>query len=225
MADHILDNPIWNSLVTDHSQFSAGGDLAKRYPAEIGPFIAVPQISPEAFAEAAILVKPGERLYFVGLDEPFPTDLAVEHHEPITQMVAGKRASIAQIDEEVTVLAETDVPDMLELIELTFPGYFRAETHKLGKYLGIRDNGKLVAMAGERMSMTGYREVSAVCTHPDHRGRGYANHLMAVLMNKMFDEGVTPFLHVDVDNAKAKRVYGKLGFVERRDLPLKAVSL
>jgi predicted GNAT family acetyltransferase len=73
--------------------------------------------------------------------------------------------------------------------------------------------------------MTGYREVSAVCTHPDHRGRGYAKHLMAVLMNKMFDEGVTPFLHVDVDNAKAKRVYGKLGFVERRDLPLKAVSL
>ncbi|HTK37784.1 MAG TPA: GNAT family N-acetyltransferase [Pyrinomonadaceae bacterium] len=225
MADHILDNPIWNSLVTCHSQFSTGGDLAKRYPAEIGPFIGVPTISKETFSELARLIRSEERLYLVGLDEPFPTDLTIEHHEPITQMVAGERATASKIDKEVIVLSEADAPDMLELIELTFPGYFRAETRKLGKYLGIRDNGKLVAMAGERMSMTGFREVSAVCTHPDYRGRGYANHLMAQLINNMFGEGITPFLHVDIDNAKAKRVYEKLGFVERRDMPLKAVSL
>ena len=224
MATHILDNPIWSSLVTSHSQFSTGGDLAKRYPAEIGPFIGVPEISSAAFAELGKLIQPGERWYLVGLEEPFPTGLAVEHHEPITQMVAAERAAVKDIDCEVQVLSQADIADMLELVELTFPGYFRPQTYRLGTYLGIRDRGKLVAMAGERMAMTGFREVSAVCTHPDYRGRGYANHLMARLVNNMFDEGVTPFLHVDIDNAKAKRVYGKLGFVERRDLPLKAVS-
>lgn len=227
MADrnHILDNPIWNSLVTCHSQFSTGGDLARRYPTEIGPFIGVPEISKEAFFELAGLIKPGEHLYLVGFEEPFPIYLTVEHHEPITQMVAAQRSTVRKIDKEISILSELDVPDMLELIELTFPGYFRADTRKLGTYLGIRDNGKLVAMAGERMSMTGFREISAVCTHPDYRGRGYANHLMAILMNNMFEEGITPFLHVDIDNAKAKRIYEKLGFVERRNMPLKAVSL
>jgi GNAT superfamily N-acetyltransferase len=220
-----LDDPIWNSLVTDHSRFSIGGELAKRYPAEIGPFVGVREMTREAFDELERLLKPGERLYLVGREEPFPTDLKVGHHEPITQMIAEQRVPIVEIGQEVTVLTEADISDMLELIELTFPGYFRAETRKLGTYIGIRDNGKLVAMAGERMSMTGFREVSAVCTHPDYRGRGYANHLMAVLMKQMFDEGIRPFLHVDIDNAKAKRVYERLGFKERRDMPLKAVSL
>ena len=224
MAAHILDNPIWNSLVTSHSQFSTGGDLAKRYPAEIGPFIGMPEISPASFAELGKLIQPGELWYLVGLEEPFPTDLTIEHHEPITQMVAAQRPTVKDIGRKVKVLSEADIGDMLELIELTFPGYFRPQTYRLGTYLGIRDNGKLVAMAGERMAMTGFREVSAVCTHPDHRGHGYANHLMARLVNKMLDEGITPFLHVDIDNAKAKRVYEKLGFVERRDMPLKAVS-
>jgi ribosomal protein S18 acetylase RimI-like enzyme len=198
--------------------------LAKRYPAEIGPFVGVADTSREAFVELSRLLHENERLYLVGLDEPFPTELAVEHHEPSTQMVAGQPIPIAKIGRDILVLSEIDIPDMLALIELTFPGYFRPQTQKLGMYLGIRDEGKLVAMAGERMSMTGFREVSAVCTHPDHRGRGYANHLMATLINKMFDEGIMPFLHVDIDNATAKRVYEKLGFVERKDMPLKAIS-
>lgn len=225
MTSHVLDDPIWNSLVTDHSQFSIGGVLAKRYPAEIGPFVSVCEMSREAFDELGRLLRPDERLYLVGREEPFPTDLKVEHHEPITQMVAAGRVPIKNVGKEPSVLTEADIPEMLELIELTFPGYFRAETRKLGRYIGIHDNDKLVAMAGERMSMTGFREVSAVCTHPDHRGRGYANYLMAVLMDKMYDESITPFLHVDIDNAKAKRVYERLGFRERRDMPLKAVSL
>lgn len=225
MTSHVLDDPIWNSLVTDHSQFSIGGDLAKRYPAEIGPFVSVREMSREAFDEVGRLLRPGERLYLVGREEPFPTDLKVEHREPITQMVATGRVPIKNVGKEPSVLTEADIPEMLELIELTFPGYFRAETRKLGTYIGIHDNDKLVAMAGERMSMTGFREVSAVCTHPDYRGRGYANYLMAVLMDKMYDESITPFLHVDIDNAKAKRVYERLGFRERRDMPLKAVSL
>lgn len=219
-----LDNPIWNSLATCHARFAIGGGLAKKYPVAIGPFAGVREITRAAFAELEQVIDEDEQVYLVGLEEPFPTELCVEHHAPITQMVAQDRVNIPAVNQSIITLTESDVPDMLDLIELTFPGYFRPQTYKLGTYFGIVDDGKLIAMAGERMSMTGFREISAVCTHPDYRGRGFAQHLMALLIDKLFDENITPFLHVDVDNEKAKGVYRKLGFFERKNVPLKAVS-
>ena len=108
-------------------------------------------------------------------------------------------------------LGAGDVPEMLELAAVTEPGPFFARTIELGLYLGIRDGGRLVAMAGERMLLDDYTEISAVCTAPSHQGRGYARSLMAALMHKVLDEGREPFLHVKQENG-ARLLYERLGF-------------
>ena len=112
----------------------------------------------------------------------------------------------------IVELGDDDSPAMLELTALTKPGPFGPRTHELGYYVGIRDNGKLVAMAGERLKVPGYTEVSAVCTHPDHLGNGYAAALMKEVMRGIRDRGETSFLHVRSDNSRAIRIYERLGF-------------
>jgi len=112
-------------------------------------------------------------------------------------------------------LGPNDSPDMVELATLTKPGPFGTRTHELGTYLGVRREGKLVAMAGERLKIPGYTEVSAVCTHPAHTGKGYAQALMSEIMRRIVSRGETPLLHVREDNHRAVRVYEKLGFRKR----------
>ncbi len=104
-----------------------------------------------------------------------------------------------------------------------FPGYFRQRTIELGTYLGVRREGRLIAMAGQRMGLTGYSELSGICTHPDHQGQGHARRLVTRLVNATFREGLVPFLHVYSDNLGAKAAYEKLGFVTRCDLPLACI--
>jgi predicted GNAT family acetyltransferase len=116
---------------------------------------------------------------------------------------------------EIVELSATDSPEMRELTALTKPGPFGPRTHELGYYVGIRDGGKLVAMAGERMKVPGYTEVSAVCTHPDHLGKGYAATLMTEIMRSIRARGEKPFLHVRGDNSRAIAIYERLGFQKR----------
>jgi predicted GNAT family acetyltransferase len=118
-------------------------------------------------------------------------------------------------DPEIIDLSAPDVPEMLELTALTKPGPFNRRTHELGTYLGIRRDGRLVAMAGERLKVPGYTEVSAVCTHPDHAGHGYARILMTEVMRRICYRGETPFLHVREDNVRAIELYKRLGFKQR----------
>jgi predicted GNAT family acetyltransferase len=113
---------------------------------------------------------------------------------------------------KIVELGDNDSPEMVELASLTKPGPFGRRTHELGYYVGIRDNGKLVAMAGERLKVPGYTEVSAVCTHPDHLGKGYAAKLMTEVMRCIRKRGEKPFLHVRSDNARAIAIYERLGF-------------
>ena len=120
-------------------------------------------------------------------------------------------------------LTEADVPEMLALTKLTEPGPFLPRTIELGSYFGIHESGSLVAMAGERLHLTGFTEVSAVCTHPDFRGRGYGNALMSAVISRIMRRGETPFLHVKTDNA-AVRLYQKLGFRIRAQLHLAVIQ-
>jgi len=104
---------------------------------------------------------------------------------------------------------------MLTLTELTKPGPFSKRTHEMGEYWGIRENGRLVAMAGERLRIAGFTEVSAVCTHPDCLGRGYAGALISMLVRRMCGRGERPFLHVRADNSRAVDLYERIGFEKR----------
>ena len=155
------------------------------------------------------------------LDEPYESragwDFVVG--APLLQMIADNGIGVpARPDPlpEIAELGQQDSAQMIELTSLTKPGPFGTRTHELGTYLGIRLDGKLVAMAGERLKVPGYTEVSAVCTHPDHTGKGYAGMLMTEVMRRIRDRGETPFLHVREDNARAVEVYERLGFRVRK---------
>ena len=136
---------------------------------------------------------------------------------PLLQMVAEKPAgSTSSNGFELLELGPADSPEMLALTALTKPGPFGTRTHELGTYIGLREKGKLVAMAGERLKVPGYTEISAVCTHPEHNGKGYAGLLMTEIMRRIRDRGETAFLHVRQDNARAITLYERLGFQARK---------
>jgi predicted GNAT family acetyltransferase len=121
-------------------------------------------------------------------------------------------------------LSVSHIDEMLALVELTKPGPFLRRTPELGSYLGIHEAGQLVAMAGERLRPLGYTEISAVCTHPEYRGRGYASSLVFALIQKITKRDETPFLHVRAENVGAVRLYEKLGFKTRRIINIAIVK-
>ncbi|SIO38554.1 FR47-like protein [Singulisphaera sp. GP187] len=218
----MLDNPIWSALVTRQARFALGGGRVKRYPADVAPFIAVAETGLDAEAEAEMLdlATPGERLSMIGAELSLPSGWEVERRSLVSQMVCGRRLGAADDGEDCAVLGPDDVPDMLDLTARVFPGYFRPRTIELGTYVGVRREGRLIAMAGQRMGLASHCEISGICTHPDHRGQGHARRLVTTLVDAIFREGRVPFLHVDGENKGARAAYEKLGFVTRRDLPL-----
>lgn len=124
----------------------------------------------------------------------------------------------------IAPLTEADAPQMLALATLTRPGPFFARTHKLGDFVGVKQEGRLVAMAGERMKPTGFTEVSGVCTDPDHRGLGYAGALMRVVAARILERGETPFLHTYASNTGAIGLYQSLGFALRREMTMTVLA-
>jgi predicted GNAT family acetyltransferase len=221
---HSLDNPIWNALTTGHAAFALGDGLARCYPSAVSRLAGMREWSPEAFADLRELVAPEGR---VGLFTPeplvVPDDWIVVGERWIDQMVCDAPVhELAQDGPELVELGEGDVPEMLALTELTQPGPFGARTFEMGRYLGVRVDGRLVAMAGERLRLAGATEISAVCTDPAFTGRGYARALMAPLMAKAGTEDQLPILHVKTENG-AKHLYEKLGFRVRRAIRLTSV--
>ena len=195
---------------------------AGRYPPEVAPFAAVSSAEPGATDELAALVESGESVLFVGPCPALPSDWSVQAPVAIAQMVC--RSRIGKVDgPELTELSGLQLADMLALTALVYPHYFRPRTLEMGRYVGIYDGQVLAAMAGERMGFDGYQEISAVCTHPDYTGRGYAQRLVAELSNASFDAGRIAFLHVSHENTRAKALYERLGYVHRTDVPLWSV--
>jgi ribosomal protein S18 acetylase RimI-like enzyme len=212
---HILDNPIWNSLSTLHAHFAEGDELAKRYPMEVTLLAGMGEPTARAYASLAkTLERAGAALF---LDQPpqIPAGWITVHAAPLVQMVC-EEPNLAQDGFPAEKLTPADVPEMVALAELTKPGPFGTRTRELGEYLGIRQSQRLVAMAGERLHLPGYTEVSAVCTDPQFQGRGYARELMSILMRKIIQRGETPILHVREENVWAIHLYQKLGFRTRR---------
>jgi predicted GNAT family acetyltransferase len=229
MNQHPLDNPVWTALTTAHAHLAQGSALAKRYPNDIDPIAALARGGRDAWAELATLLAPDGVLYLAASDldhEPsvLPASLAVRHRAVLVQMVCPRPIDAAPGHAPITTLADADADAMLELAELTKPGPFRPRTHTLGTFLGIRSKGRLVAMAGTRFRLDGYHEVSGVCTHPEFTGRGLARILVARIVNAIHAQGITPFLHVDSENNRARALYRRMGFDERAALPMVIVG-
>lgn len=218
-----LERPIWNALTSEHAPLARGTGHARVFPRDVSPLAGVDSPAPAALTDLAALADPGETLALFML-EPFdpPPVWRTTRSLYIDQMVCSEPPASGAGDAAASLvrpMTERDVPDMLELTALTQPGPFRQRTIAMGRYFGIRaPDGRLAAMAGERLKLPRYTEVSAVCTHPDHLGRGYAQALMLQVMSLIRAEGKTPFLHVKTDNDRAKRVYERLGFRPSRQI-------
>lgn len=215
-----LDHPVWSCLKTRHARLARGDDLARRYDEAISPIGAVSGTTAGHVEALEALVRVGEDIALIGRAPALPTHWETLYASRLTQMIRRDRAPLPEGDVEAVKLGSADVPEMRELVELTHPGPFRTRTVELGAYIGIREHGRLIAMAGERMWVGNHREVSAVCTHPDAQGRGYARALMGRVVNRMLRSGETPFLHVDNPNRRAIDMYVALGFVPRIELAL-----
>ncbi len=222
MAAHPLDNPLWQSLRTRHAALAIVNGGAARYPADVAPFAAVANAGEEAGRHLKEIVNPGESVYLVGVAPPLGSGWQIQQQGSIAQMVCRERIE-PKPGPQLRALADADRDDMLELTARVFPGYFRTRTNEMGRYLGIYAGTTLAAMAGERMCLDGHVEISAVCTHPDFASRGFAARLVAELCNDILSHGLTPFLHVNWENARARALYAKLGFVDRADVGLWSV--
>ena len=218
---HPLDNAVWLALTGPQREFARLGERAGRYHPHISPIAAVADESDAAFEELARVVNAGE---FIAI--PCERELPARDWEPLLTVELGQWIHESPLDDVgsdgLLTLGAADQDEMLALARLADPGPFELETWRLGTYFGIRADGQLVAMAGERMRLPGFIEVSAVATRRGYEGRGYASLLVRALLGRQHAAGEIPFLHVRVGSPSeraATRVYEKLGFTLRRMLP------
>jgi ribosomal protein S18 acetylase RimI-like enzyme len=226
MTEHVLDNAGWHALTGPHAGFAEGDGRARRYRPDISVFHAASDDSPESWAAAAgLATRDGIVVLFrveaLTAPEGWMEVFGGDGYQMVLTEPLGAVPDLPSADpatgHAVTMrpLGDADIDEMVALVALTEPGPFRPRTIELGGYVGIFHGVELVAMAGQRLAPPGYREVSAVCTHPDARRRGYASIVSAVVARAIFERGETPFLHVAVDNAAAIPVYEQLGFTIR----------
>jgi ribosomal protein S18 acetylase RimI-like enzyme len=215
MTEHPLDNPIWTALTTTQAHWAQTSNLARKFPSEIGPLAAFEWPTCAAYESMAELF-PAGGVAVICLDAPpeLPPIWTLLEVAPMLQMIYTN-CKLPPSSPDFIELNAADAPEMLALATLTKPGPFALRTHELGDFIGIRREGKLAAMAGERLRAPGYTEVSAVCTRPDHLGHGYATGLMVEIMRRILARDETPFLHVRSANVRAIELYRRLGYVDR----------
>jgi GNAT superfamily N-acetyltransferase len=220
---HPLDDPIYQALQSADSRFNLGDAIAGYFPADVSPFAALPDWS-DPMQEILYERLPKNRSWSILLAaEPSLNKKLweIKFEAPLWQMVCGKPVPVHNNTVTIEPLTSKHVPAMLALTAATKPGPFYANTLAFGNYHGIFDGDQLVAMAGERLHLNAYTEISAVCTDPAYTGRGYAALLISFLAEKIVATGKTPFLHVLASNERAISVYHRLGFTHRTDIYFK----
>ncbi len=221
---HVLDNPARAALLGPHAHFAERRGEVLRYPTDVATFVALPDVVDEqAWRDVADLAGPGASVPIAGIEGRPPAHWETTFSMDGVQMVAGGIA--AAHDPEAVRLTAADVPEMLALVARTRPGPFLPRTIEMGTYLGIRRDGELVAMAGERLHPPGWTEISAVCTDARWRGHGLATRLVLAVAAGIRDRGETPFMHASAANTNAIRLYESLGFVLRRRTRFTAVTV
>lgn len=221
---HVLDRPIWSALDTRHQAFAQGNKLARRYPSSIVPFAATAADHAESLRALGKLVPTGENIIMLQADAiALPADLSAISTASGVQMVAESPLQPVS-DERVQRLTQHDAAEMLALASLTKPGPFTLGALSLGDFWGVKIEGRLVAMAGERMKQPGYTELSGVCSHPEFRGGGLGRLLSLFVANRIFARGEVAYLHAYATNAAAIRLYESIGFRMRREMNVAVVQ-
>ncbi|BCF93059.1 GNAT family N-acetyltransferase [Paraburkholderia sp. PGU16] len=220
-----LDRPIWTALTTRQAHLGPGDALARRYHPDVAPFAALGSDTPAAYEALHRLLQPHEQVALLSLEPLAGIDtLQVDHVGTLHQMVSTRDETGSQENLDVLRLGNADAKEMLALAQKTKPGPFSTRTHEMGNYIGVRDQGRLVAMAGERLCLDGYVEISAVCVDDDWRGKGLAGRLINILRKEITQRGATPFLHVFSHNTTAISLYERLGFELRREFVLNRIG-
>jgi len=210
--NHPLDRPIWSTLNSRQSALARGDSRALRFDPDYALFGAAADASPESTAALGRLnISPNGMGLVEAGDMPLPPGATVRAQAACVQMIASALTAGGK-DLAFEPLGEADAVEMLALATLTVPGPFFEKTHRLGDFIGVKRDGRLIAMAGERMRPTGFTEVSGVCTHPDHRGEGYASALMRVVTSRILARGEQAFLHAYATNTATIALYESLGF-------------
>lgn len=219
-----LDRPVWASLL--HApQLAEGGDLARRYRRDVHLFASARDDDGASLAALAGLVEGGESIFVLQVPSiEVPPGLQAVRRAQGVQMLAMRPVAPLDGEESVLALTDEDGPEMLALAQLTEPGPFLARTHTMGRFFGVRIQGRLAAMAGERMHFAGATEVSGVCTHPDFRGRGLARRLSSVVAHAIQKRGDQAFLHAWVSNHAAIALYESLGFQTRTQVQVAVLA-
>jgi len=223
LPEALFSNPVWHALEGPHRHLALGNGIARRYPADVAPFAALAEPSRAALDRLAELIEPGESVWIADPGELRVRQLALEGSLPCLQMVLPSAAPLpALAPDGIVALGAAEASEMVALTDIAFPGFFRAGTYRMGAYFGIRaPDGQLLAMAGERLNLPGHPEMSGICTHPAHRGRGLARRLIAHLAAFQRRQGLKSWLHVSASNSQAIALYHALGFQTVRSSLLK----
>ncbi|MBS1135495.1 MAG: acetyltransferase [Burkholderiaceae bacterium] len=220
----LLDNIVWHALTGPHAQFSAGGDQARRYARGFSPIIGFADQARPNFAALVPLCEPGEHFYTDGWSGIAPDGWRIELEATMFKMIWEAAIPEDNAAPDAVPLGPEHAAQALALAELTRPGPFGLRTIELGDYFGVFDGERLIAMAGERMHAGALREISGVCTHPDHQGRGLARRLMLKLIRRQMQRHETPFLHVMSSNVGARQLYERMGFRNYKESVVRVIS-
>lgn len=216
---HPLDNPIWSALNTQEKNKNLGNDEVGYFSADVSPFVALPQWNKDSMLKLFNELPKG-RSYSTTITKKIKFDASWEVIFEIIlfQMICKKPVYFEKNGLDIRELSEEHIPEMLTLTSLTKPGPFLNRTIDFGNYYGVFENNRLVSMAGERLHLEKYSEISAVCTHPEALGKGYAAALMSIILKQIVQSGKAAFLHVRNDNNRAIKTYERLGFKRRSDM-------
>lgn len=216
LPENLFANPVWHALRTKHRHLSVSAGDACRYPADVAPFAAVAAPTENALQSLHSLLMPGEYVWLIGESYPSVPELKCERNLDCLQMVLPEDIPSPAPVSEIVSLTGANAQEMVALTTLAFPGFFRSSTYLMGSYYGVRFGGELIAMGGERLTLDGYPEISGICTHPAHRGKGYAANLIWQLVRNHRRDGLVSWLHVGAENHRAIDLYLKMGFTVAR---------
>ena len=226
MANKVLDNPIWNAMISGNRHLANGNGYAKFFPDDVGPFAGLKKFDEQSFRQLHNML-PENRVavIFSATHLEIPDYWEIKDSIKALQMIfTGGPESLLNYNEDILMLNKEHVPQMISLTKLTHPGPFVKRTIEFGNYFGIFKKHNLIAMAGQRLQPGRYIEISAVCTHPDYAGKGYGKALINKQVQKIISENNIPILHVRTDNEHAVSLYKRLGFTTRHEMHINVIK-